>query len=196
MSFFESRSSTGVVGYNWLDDEVHPNRAAQFELATELARKIIDGDLLKGLDFAADLQRLPSIDSYNEWTGFDTKTDGYLAYLKAAQNALAFGRFAQRLTWDPMPERFLQPALSNLEFANDHAPTDQSRYLTVAFKMAMDHPATAKEIIELLGCRTSSVRSREVYWGTMDNAWRLFSNRRQETIDELVSLLNSAGCAQ
>ncbi len=52
-SLFEARSESGLVDYEFLDDEVHPNRPSQFVLGTEILKTIVDLELLPAKDYKA-----------------------------------------------------------------------------------------------------------------------------------------------
>jgi lysophospholipase L1-like esterase len=162
MKFFESRSTNGVVGYEWLDDDVHLNRKGQFELGSRIVESILENKLLGDRNYSANILKLPTFDDYNDWTGFDNQAAGDIAYIKATHNYISFGRLRQRLQWDPAPERFLEFILANLRIANDYAPTDQSLLFAASLYAYLGKQDDSRKIIGTLNCRSSGERGAEV----------------------------------
>jgi len=196
MKFFESKSVSGIVGYDWLDDDVHPSRKAQFDLGKKIAETIVDKGWLRTLNYAANLQDLPNIDEYDAWTGFDQEAAGNMAYLRAAHNYLAFGRFRQRFMWDPNQAEFLDPILADLEIANANAPIDQSRHLAAGLNIALGRKENAREILASMNCRSSPERSATVQSGMMGVSQAIFGYRAPDFNKDINDLLVLEGCAQ
>jgi len=196
MKLYESKSANGVVGYNWLDDDVHPSRSTQFDLGTEIVKVIVETDLLGTERYLGDLQRLPSFADYNDWTGFDRQAEGTLAYLKGAHNFLTFGRFRQRMQWDPQPEVFLDPIILDLDIANEYAPSDQSLSLSAVLNLYLGRQDNAARIIGGMNCDASPERATQVHVKMTNTYKTIFGQRRSALRSDLQSLLNENGCDQ
>ena len=194
MAFFESESSDGVVGYNWLDDDVHPSRKGQFYLGREIAKTIVENELLGSIRYSADLTRLPTFEQYNQWTGFNRKSEGNLAYIKGAHNFLAFGRFRQRLLWDPEPERFLSPVLDDLKIANADASIDQALYMSTVINLYLGRSEEGASLIDSMKCDSSPERGAAVQSGMMNMAYMALGSSMAKVRKQLESELMSKGC--
>ena len=192
---FEERSESGLVGYRFLDDEVHPNRASQFLLGTEVAKLIVDQGLLPENDFSADLEKLPDFDGYNTYTGFDDKALGAIAYLKAAHNYLSFGHYRVRAQWDPRPEVFLEPILDDLAIAIDKADLDSARYLSFVLNMLLNRQKTAVDMLKTLDCAASPERAADVNIAILQNYRSAIGPGSPALRESIVNMLNEQGCA-
>ena len=194
MKFYESKSSSGVVGYNWLDDDVHPKREAQFDLGNKIVELIINSNLLQSKQYSGELIKLPIFDDYNIWTGFDEESLGTISFLKAAHNFLAFGRYRQRLRWDPKPDQFLEPILDQLDVANNYAPSDQSLYFSAVLNLLLGRQQDIEKTIEKMNCNSSVERSAHVH-STMIQAFRqIVGNNKPQLKTELQRVLVLMGC--
>ena len=194
MEFFAAGSASGIVGYNRLDDDVHPNRQAQFDLGAKIATTIIDADLLPNEIYAGNLQQLPSFDDYNESTGFDQETAGTIAFLKAAHNYLAFGRYRQRLQWHPQPADFIAPILQELETANAYAPNDFSLYLSAVLYLYIDQNEQAEAAVAALNCSASAERAAQVHGAIYGATQQVLGNPGDQFRGKLSRILTAQGC--
>jgi hypothetical protein len=192
--FFESGTESGVLGYNRLDDDVHPNREAQYDLASRLVELIISNKLLPQEDYSGDVQNMPGIIDYNLFTGYDNEAAGKIAYLKAAHSYLTFGRFRQRLRWHPQPEKFLQPIIDELEVANRFAPTDASRYLSAVLNLYLGQEANARQAIEALNCQESEARAALIKQGINGASRQILGAPDARFKDQLSAILAEKGC--
>jgi lysophospholipase L1-like esterase len=196
MKFFEAKSQTGIVGFNWLDDDVHPNRQAQFDLGAEIVKKIVNDQLLGDTGYSANLREMPTFEDYNHWTGFDEESVGHLAYLKGAHNFITFGRYRQRMQWDLNPGNFLDPVIANLDIANKYAPNDQSRYLSAGLNLFLRRQENVSSIFASMNCRASAERGAQVHAGMMGASQSIFGYQALELKTELEGLLAAEGCIQ
>ena len=196
MYFFDTKSASGMVSYDWLDDDVHPSRKGQFELGNEIVKAIVNGNLLQAAGYTGDLQQLPTFADYNAWTGFDDEAAGSIAYIKGAHNFLTFGRYRQRMRWDPRPAQFIEPIIDDLDIANRLAPSDESRSLSTVLNLFLGRSESAATDLAAMDCRVSVERSRQVYRLMMATAKTVFGFSGQEYKDELQKMLAQEGCAQ
>ena len=193
---FEERSESGLVGYSFLDDEVHPNRPSQFLLGTEVAKLIVDNGLLPETDFSADLEKMPDFDGYNTYTGFNDEALGTISYLKAAHNYLSFGHYRVRAQWDPRPEVFLDPILNNLAIAIDKADLDSARYLSFILNMLLDRQEAAIDMLKTLDCAASPERADQVNIAILQDYRRAVGPGSPSLRESIVNMLNEKGCAK
>jgi len=193
---FEERSESGLVGYNFLDDEVHPNRPSQFLLGAEVTKLIVDKALLPEADFSADLEKMPNFDGYNTYTGFDDEAFGTISYLKAAHNYLSFGHYRVRAQWDPRPEVFLDPILNNLDIAIDKADLDSARYLSFILNMLLDRQEAAIDMLKTLDCAASPERAAQVNIAILQNYRRAVGPGSPALRESVVNVLDEKGCAK
>ena len=190
----QSKSSNGNVGNEWIYDDVHPVRKAQFEMGKEIAGIIVGSGLVDAEGYSGDLQKLPSLEEYNEWTNFDRKAKASVSYLRAAHNFLAFGRYKQRLQWDPSPEHFISTIIKYLDDANEFSPSDQSLYFSVVLNLFLDRREAAEDLIDRMGCRSTSERAAQVRVGIRQLSWQLFRGGNSELNEGLQRVLVSGGC--
>lgn len=196
MALFESTGEAGVVGYEVLDDDVHPNRQSQFDLGSAIVTKVVRENLVPADDYAGDLNALPEIGDYNAWTGFDSDSTETIAYLKAAHNFLTFGRYRQRLSWDPNPKSLIAPILDDLAVANRNYRIDEALYLSIVLNEFLGRENTAADVVRNAGCSASPDRGTAVHSGVMTVAFTIFGNKNQELKQSLRKLLNSNGCVK
>jgi len=196
MKFYESKGSSGVVGYNFLDDDVHPNREAQLDLANEIVRIIINSNLLQSTNYYGDLNKLPTFDHYNDWTGFDQESVGSISYLKAAHNYSTFGRYRQRLRWDPKPDQLLAPVIDNLDIANNYAPSDESLYFSAILNLFIGRQENVEITIGKMNCNSSVERSAQVHSKMINAFWQILGNNKSHLNQDLRRMLASKGCNQ
>jgi len=194
MEFFEGKSSDGLVGYNWIYDDVHPSRPAQFELASEVARMVMESGLLESKGYRGSAARLPLIGGYDEWVGFDDESRGKLAYLKAIHNHMAFGRLKARLFWDPNPARTLEPILGELAIANEKAPSDRSVISGALLLAFIGEWETSERMVDSLNCRGSEERANELATGFRVFTRVLLGRGKSPVKTQIREMLIEKGC--
>lgn len=196
MLFFESGTPSGVLGYNRLDDDVHPSREAQYDLASRLVELIVSNQFLPQEDYAGNLQNMPGISDYDLITGFDNEAIGQIAYLKAAHNYLSFGRFGQRLRWHPKPKEFLQPIIDELDVANQFAPTDFSRYMSAVLNLYLGEETNARRDVDALNCQESEARAAQIASSIFNASRQMFGPLDAKFTDQLSAILADKGCSK
>jgi hypothetical protein len=196
LGFLAGKSAGGSVGNEWIYDDVHPRRNAQFDLGAEIAKQIVGQNLLQPLNYSGDVQNIPEPADYDDWTGLDQRAVGSIAYLRAAHNFWAFGRFRQRMNWDPEPEQFLGPVLGFLDTANEYAPSDQSLFLSAALNLFVGRKEAAEQDIAEMGCSSSPERAELVYIQMSYASQRLFGQSRPALKKEMQGMLVLQGCVK
>ncbi len=166
-ALIEEKSPEHLVGYSRVFDDVHPNRAAQYELGAEIVKLIDTHGLLAAAGYRGDPAALPGLAGYDAFTGYDAAAAGDIAFLRGAHNYLAFGRFRQRLRWDPAPERTLRTVLAWLDTANADAASDQSLYLGAVLNLYVGEQGKAARLVEQMGCSASPERAATVRRGLL-----------------------------
>ncbi len=190
----ESNSATGVVGNNIMFDDVHPHRAAQFMLAEAIANEMVQRDMLAGKNFQADLSAFPVLGDYNVAVGFDNSSAAKLDYLTGAHNFFIFGRYLERMRWDPLPERFLQPVLDSLDAANRQDPMDNSLYLAAGLNYFLERNEEFAALVDEMNCSASAERAAEVSNKMGLVGRRLFSRAKRKLGQEMLQALADKGC--
>jgi lysophospholipase L1-like esterase len=196
MGLYEANSDDGVVGYNWLDDDVHPHRRAQFFLANELVTQIVAAGMLPVEGYSGDLQALPGVDDYNRWTGFDLEAEGSIAYLKAAHNHLTFGRYRQRLRWDPRPDVLLEPIINNLNIANQYAPSDKPLFMSAVLNLYLGQLDDADALVAQLDCGSSAERGAYVNQKVWLTGRTAIGKMKTGMREDMTAVLTKYGCVQ
>ncbi|TDJ42442.1 MAG: hypothetical protein E2O50_06290 [Gammaproteobacteria bacterium] len=194
MGLLESMSLNANVGNNFIYDDVHPIRTAQYYMGTEVVKIIINSDLLQAENQFDGLQKLPIFDEYNDWTGFDQEAEGSLAFLRAVHNYFAFGRFRQRMNWDPRPDVYLEPIIEYLDVANSYVQNDQSLYLSALLNIFMAQEEEARRVIGEMDCHSSAERAALVRSGMTQSRFQLFGRSNQEVKRKVQQLLDMEGC--
>ena len=196
LSVLEVGTDTGVLGYNRLDDDVHPDIEGQFILATEFARIVLEQGFLPADAYSADPDRDPTYEDYLTHLGYNDTAAGEIAYLKAAHNYLTFGRFRQRLRWDPRPDVLLQFIVDELAIANAKTPDDASRYLGTVLNLYLGRTDEAAELVAALDCRSSAEQARRTDRALVDTSRRALGGLSDAYRARLNDVLTAEGCRQ
>lgn len=194
MAFYESISETGIVGFNWLGDDVHPNRSGQFQLGQKIVEIIVKQDMLPSAKYAGNIENLPTLQQYNAWTGFDEEEAGIISFLEAAHNYLAFGRYRQRIKWHPDPDSFLAPIIEKVAIANTLGPSDQSLFFGAALNLYTGNLDAAESAIASLQCHQSAERSSAAHKTMVQTYRQITSNTRPQLEETLKRILTNQGC--
>ncbi|MBT8421944.1 MAG: hypothetical protein KJP03_02400, partial [Gammaproteobacteria bacterium] len=196
MALLDAGTDTGVLGYNRLDDDVHPSIEGQFILAAGMARAALDYGLLPAEAYTADPARQPDFSDYESHIGFDANAAGQIAYLKAAHNYLTFGRFRQRLRWDPRPDVLLQFIIDELAIANAYTPDAASRYLGTVLNLYLGRTDDAAQLVAALDCRASAEQAQRVNAALVDTSRRALGGLSEGYRARLNDVLTAEGCRQ